>query len=315
MKNWPPSPLLLLFLFLLLPFPVLPYPKDALATLFTGRKEIRQFLLLNKLRHMSTIHIFSKKMKIKIKSLKFVKNCAPCGRLFASPAEEGGREGGTLLADGLSPLLLLLLLFLPLFLPSAHTQLLYIQPSSLQPRGFHDRKRAPSLSPLSSNWHSPRAAHPTFPLFRFTRISHIFCLFYSFFRQVQACLVFFPFVSPPICVRGYHRNVFLSRGERGVILFGGPTRGPFRAPGASLHPLQNDRRVCALYFPPYLLLRPRDDYFLGTAKCNVFQGRHLKEEIGKSVWILLFDTYFTLSATYAFGPGKDPGPIQPFFPP
>ncbi len=28
----------------------------------------------------------------------------------------------------------------------------------------------------------------------------------------------------------------------------------------------------------------------------------------------IFDTYFTLSATYFFGPGKDPGPIQPFSP-
>ena len=40
----------------------------------------------------------------------------------------------------------------------------------------------------------------------------------------------------------------------------------------------------------------------------------MKYELGKSMWILLVDTYFKLCATYVFGPGKDPGPIQPFFP-
>ena len=40
----------------------------------------------------------------------------------------------------------------------------------------------------------------------------------------------------------------------------------------------------------------------------------MKYEFGKSMWILLVDTYFKLCATYVFGPGKDPGPIQPFFP-
>ena len=181
----------------------------------------------------------------------FVKNCPPCGRLFASPAEEGEREGGTLLADGLSPLLLLLLLlFLPLFLPPAHTQLLYIQPSSLQPRGFHDRKRALSLSsPLSPQIGIPPGRLTPLSPFSVSRNFGIhprgypihFVSFIPFFVKCKHALFFFPFVSPPICVRGYHRNVFLSlllarRGERGGILFGGPTRGPFRAPGASLHP-------------------------------------------------------------------------------
>ncbi len=165
-------------------------------------------------------------MKITKKSLMFVKNCAPCGRLFASPEEEGGREGGTLLADGLSPLLLLLLLlFLPLFLPPAHTQLLYIQPSSIQPRGFHDRKRA--LSSLSPQIGIPPGRLTPLSPFSVSRNFGIhprgypihFVSFIPFFVKCKHALFFFPFVSPPICVRGYHRNVFLSLlgpgGERG----------------------------------------------------------------------------------------------------
>ncbi len=62
---------------------------------------------------------------------------------------------------------------------------------------------------------------------------------------------FFPFVSPPICVRGYHRNVFLS-----LLLAGGGERGGYylevqpEAHSAHLGHLsilpKNDRLVCAL---------------------------------------------------------------------
>ncbi len=187
----------------------------------------------------------------------FVKNCPPCGRLFASPAEEGEREGGTLLADGLSPLLLLLL-FLPLFLPPAHTQLLYIQPSSLQPRGFHDRKRALSLSsplspqigippgrltplsPFSVSWNF--GIHPRgYPIYFvsfipfFVKCKHAFFSLFCLLRYVCGGIIVMSF-----CLFSWPGG----GKEGGYYLEVQPEAHSAHLGRLSIHP-QNDRRVCA----------------------------------------------------------------------
>ncbi len=206
MKNWPPSPLLFLALPLSPPpLPCSPISKRCPSHSPYGEKGNSPVFIVEKLRLMCAIHIFSKKIKIKIKSLMFVKNSPLCGRLFASPAEEEGREERYWQMASL--FLLLLLLFLLLLLPPAHTQLLYIQPPSIQPRGFHDRKRA--LSSLFSllKLAFPQGGSPHFPPFPFHGtlaythgdIPYILSLLFFFFVKCKHAL-FFPFcVSSDMC--------------------------------------------------------------------------------------------------------------------
>ena len=129
---------------------------------------------------------------------------------------------------------------------------------------------------------------------------------------------FFPFVSPPICVREYHRNVFLSLlgpgGKRGDIIWRSNPRPIPRTWGIPPSSPKTTDSSAHFSFPRIFFFAREMIIFSEQQNVMYFKDVLLKKKSGNRFGFYYLTHISRFVQRTFFCPGKDPGPIQPFFP-